>query len=57
MNNSTLAITQPNNRGFISGKIYEKPLKQFEVEGESFFEGKLSVERLSETNDILPFTI
>ena len=52
-----LAITQPNNRGFISGAVYEKPTKQFEVEGESFYEGKLAVERLSETNDILPFTI
>ena len=52
-----LAITQPNNKGFISGTIYEKPTKQFEVEGESFYEGKLAVERLSETNDILPFTI
>ena len=55
--NKTLAITQPNNRGFITGTIYEKPTKQFEIEGENFYEGKLSVERLSETNDILPFTI
>lgn len=55
--NSTLAIAQPNNRGFICGTIFEKPTKQFEVEGESFYEGKLSVERLSENNDILPFTI
>jgi len=55
--NSTFAIAQPNNRGFISGTICEKPTKQFEVEGESFYEGKLAVERLSETNDFLPFTI
>lgn len=55
--NSTLAIAQPNNRGQISGTIYQKPTKQFEVEGESFYEGKLAVERLSQTNDILPFTI
>lgn len=55
--NSTLAITQPNNRGYICGTIYEKPTKQFEVEGESFYEGKLEVERLSQISDILPFTI
>ena len=55
--NSTTAITQPNNKGYINGTILEKPKKQFEIEGESFYEGKLVVERLSETNDILPFTI
>lgn len=52
-----LTITQPNNRGFICGTIFEKPTKQFEVEGESFYEGRLNVERLSENSDILPFTV
>lgn len=55
--NSTFSITQPNNRGFINGIIYEKPTKQFAVEGESFYEGKLATQRLSEATDILPFTI
>ncbi len=55
--NSTTIVAKPNNRGQISGIICEKPTKQFEVEGEGFYEGFLSVERLSQTNDILPFTI
>lgn len=52
-----LTIAQSNNKGYICGTIYEKPTKQFEVEGESFYEGRLTVERLSENNDILPFTV
>ena len=55
--NSTTIVAKPNNRGYISGIICEKPTKQFEVEGESFYEGFLSVERLSQATDTLPFTI
>ncbi|MBQ8444202.1 MAG: single-stranded DNA-binding protein [Clostridia bacterium] len=53
--NSTIAL--PNNKGKIQGKILEAPQHSFEVEGETFYEGKIVVGRLSEANDILPFTI
>ncbi|MBQ8909343.1 MAG: single-stranded DNA-binding protein [Clostridia bacterium] len=53
--NSTIAAT--NNKGKIQGKILETPQHSFEVEGEKFYEGKIVVGRLSEANDILPFTI
>ena len=55
--NNTTAITSVNNRGQIVGKLIEEPNGAFEVEGEKFYEGKLEVERLSETVDLLPFTI
>ena len=55
--NSTSVISMQNNRGKIKGKIYEVADGYFEVEGEKFFEGKILTQRLSETNDILPFTI
>ena len=55
--NSTTAMIMQNNKGRIKGKILEKPEHTFEVEGEKFYEGKIVVERLSEANDILPFTI
>lgn len=54
MNTSTI---KTNNKGKIKGTLLEKASKTFEIEGESFYEGKMVVERLSETNDILPFTI
>ena len=54
---STTAIMMPNNRGHLIGKITEEPIKTFDVEGEKFYEGKIEVQRLSETVDILPFTI
>ena len=53
--NSTIALQ--NNKGKIQGKILEAPQHSFEVEGETFYEGKIVVGRLSEANDILPFTI
>ena len=56
MNNLTLSM-QLNNRGKLAGKITEDKLTKFEVEGEIFYEGKISVNRLSEVVDILPFTI
>lgn len=46
-----------NNKGKIQGKILEDTQHSFEVEGEVFFEGKIVTPRLSDTNDILPFTI
>ena len=52
--NSTLTA---NNKGKIQGKILETAERSIEVEGETFYEGKIVVERLSEANDILPFTI
>lgn len=54
---NTTAISMPNNKGKLIGKIVNQPLTQFEVEGENFYEGKIEVLRLSETSDILPFTI
>ena len=56
MNNLTLAM-QLNNRGKLAGKINDEEINKFEVEGEIFYEGKIRVNRLSETIDILPFTI
>lgn len=53
--NNTIAL-KSNNRGQIVGKLVSMDGK-FDVEGERFYEGKLEVERLSETVDILPFTI
>lgn len=52
---STISVV--NNKGKLQGEIYEAAKASFEVEGESFYEGKMIVERLSATNDILPFTI
>lgn len=56
MNNTTLGM-QVNNKGRLVGKIVDCPENKFEVEGEIFYEGKISVNRLSEAVDILPFTI
>lgn len=50
-------ITTANNKGKLQGKILETAQRSFEIEGETFYEGKVVVERLSEANDILPFTI
>ena len=52
---STILTT--NNKGKLQGKILETAQRSFEVEGETFYEGKVVVERLSQANDILPFTI
>lgn len=56
MNNLTIAM-QINNKGRLAGKITDDEMTKFEVEGETFYEGKISVNRLSEVVDILPFTI
>lgn len=56
MNNLTLTM-QLNNKGRLAGKVAEDEINKFEVEGEVFYEGKLNVNRLSETIDTLPFTI
>lgn len=50
-------ILKTNNKGKIKGRILEKAENKYSIEGENFYEGKLVVERLSEANDILPFTI
>ncbi len=55
--NNTTAISLPNNRGKIIGTLCGDEFNKFEVEGENFYEGKIEVGRLSETVDILPFTI
>ena len=52
-----LTTIKTNNKGKIKGRILEKAECKYSVEGENFYEGKLVVERLSEANDILPFTI
>lgn len=54
--NSTIELCS-NNKGQLVGTLVEKPNKTFEIEGEKFIEGKIKVDRLSETVDILPFTI
>ena len=54
---NTTAITSPNNKGILIGEIVGAPEGKFEVEGETFYEGKIAVQRLSENVDILPFTI
>lgn len=51
------SILKTNNRGKIKGTILEKAESNYSIEGENFYEGKLVVGRLSEANDILPFTI
>ncbi len=53
--NNTIAL-KSNNYGQIAGKLVSIDGK-FEIEDEKFYEGKLEVERLSDTVDILPFTI
>jgi len=54
MNNTT---SIQNNKGKLQGKILQSPQRSFEVEGELFFEGQIVTQRLSDANDILPFTI
>ena len=54
---STNLKIQTNNKGKLIGKIYEDVKNRFEVEGEVFYEGFLSVSRLSDTVDVIPFTI
>ena len=51
------ALLKQNNKGKIKGKILEKAECNYSIEGENFYEGKVVIERLSEANDILPFTI
>ena len=48
---------QANNKGKIQGTLLGGVEHSFEVEGEKFYEGKIVVGRLSQANDILPFTI
>ncbi len=54
---NTTAISSPNNKGNLIGEIVSAEEGKFEVEGETFYEGKIAVQRLSENVDILPFTI
>ena len=54
---NTTAISSPNNKGTLIGEIVSAEEGKFEVEGETFYEGKIAVQRLSENVDILPFTI
>ena len=54
---STNLKIQVNNKGKLIGKIYEDVKNKFEVEGEVFYEGFLSANRLSDAVDIIPFTI
>lgn len=56
MNNITLSMQQ-NNKGKLAGKITGEEFGKFEVEGETFYEGKIEINRLSEAVDTLPFTI
>lgn len=55
--NNTSAISVQNNKGKLIGTLVGGITNKFEVEGEVFYEGKIQVTRLSETTDILPYTI
>ena len=57
MDKLTMGIKLNNNKGRLSGKIVGGLTNKFEVEGENFYEGMISVNRLSDVADILPFTI
>ncbi len=46
-----------NNKVFLSGEIISKPIFSHEVYGEGFYELNLSVQRLSDHNDIIPITV
>lgn len=46
-----------NNKVFLSGEIVSKPVFSHEVYGEGFYELNLSVQRLSDHNDIIPITV
>ena len=56
MNNTQATILQ-NNKGRLIGKLVGGITNSFEIEGETFYEGKIEVARLSDTSDILPYTI
>lgn len=45
------------NYARIAGTVVSEPQKSHEIEGESFFEFKVEVQRLSQNKDILPVTI
>ena len=55
--NSKLVTAIQNNKGKLIGTLVGGVTNTFEVEGETFFEGKIQVTRLSMAADILPFTI
>lgn len=46
-----------NNKVYLRGKIVKEPEFSHEVYGEAFYELDLSVQRLSDYNDIIPVTI
>ncbi len=48
---------EPTNFAKISGRVLENPKKSHQVEGETFYEFKVAVERLSKIKDIIPVTI
>ena len=45
------------NTGILIGKICSKPTLSHQVEGESFYEFKLEIDRLSSSKDIIPVTL
>jgi len=55
--NKTIVAVQVNNKGKLIGRIAKELDGSFEVEGEIFYEGKIAVNRLSDVEDVLPFTI
>ena len=54
---STNLKIQSNNKGKLIGKIYEDVTNKFELQGEVFYEGFVSIDRLSDNTDTIPFTI
>jgi len=46
-----------NNKVFLNGEVVSKPIFSHEVYGEGFYELNLSVQRLSDHNDIIPITV
>lgn len=50
-------LMEQNNDAFLAGVIETTPVVGYEIEGERFYEFKMSVDRLSEQKDVLPVTI
>ncbi|MBQ8844879.1 MAG: single-stranded DNA-binding protein [Clostridia bacterium] len=57
MDYNKTSLEEQNNKGQIIGKIIDLPKLSHEIEGESFYELKVEVERLSKAKDIIPITI
>ncbi len=57
MNCNEMSKEQMTNYARISGRVVDKPKLSHQIEGESFFEFKVVVDRLSKVCDTIPVTI